>query len=89
MADKRNPVIAPTLLAGVCSVALPILIWAIPILIWRERGRSTRPSGTGISAYAGGIPSWLAMCVIGGVGLAICFAVAACVALLVTRRGDS
>ena len=82
MANKRTRIIALTLLAGVCSVAIPVLIWRVP-------GRSTRTSGPGISAYAGGIPSWLAMCVIAGVGLAICFAVAACVALLVSNRGDS
>ena len=78
MAKRKSIVVALTMLAVVCFVAIAIVIWRAP-------GRPTATGGTGISAVAGGI-SWLELYLIAGGGLAICFALAGCVALLMRKR---
>jgi len=76
---KTKPtVITVALLALICSAVIAMVICRMP----------DRSTPTGISAVAGGI-TWLELYAVAGGGLAICLAIAACVALLMSKRNGS
>ena len=81
MAKRRSVFIALALLTVVAASAIVCVIWLV-------LGRSRGSSGTGISAWAGGI-SWLEIYVLAGGALSISFALAAGVVWLMSNRERS